>query len=345
MYIQKDDLICGFRAIELRDFFKKYGDNCSNMAAQHFSDYFSISKEEGEKILKNLLSESYLAEENTHNDIIYYQLDIKGNALVNTRFTKRMHRAKVEQLLSEVISRASYINESKDVFLKRISKLYLFGSCLDESKDDYGDIDLIVEVEDNKEQEQDSIKEEYRIVTPFQKTYNLSWTLSEEEKINKFLKASNGYISIHEPVEFGLIDDFLEIYPTRNDVKENDKAIEKGLKAITKRVRRNKREELGSIYVDTITSGDEKRFSFHYNFPDNFHEELSCALYEDIEEEFPIMNNATSHLKIFKKVLQIEKEEVLKKKMKEAAKAIKSKAIREEMLNYIFEDIEEAKIN
>ncbi len=339
MNVQKDDLICGLKAIKLRDFLKKYISIYTPIHSYTMSKYFNFSEDKSNKILENLSEQGYL-DRKSNNSGISYSLNTNGNALANTSFSKRIGRAKVEQFTSDIIDRASYINKSKDIFMMKINKIYLFGSCLDKSIDDYGDIDLIVDIEDNKEQEEANIKDEYKYVPP-NTPYYLTWTLFEKDKLQMFIKANNHYISIHGIREFELDTDFIQIYPTDDYSKENNIAIEKGFKAIKKVVRVSKQDEVGFLYA---TKKNDK-FSFYYNFPDDLSGLLMLSHYQDLQEEVPNAIRVLSNSETLNEVIKIEGVQNLKKKIKEASKSIKIKYIREEMLAVMLNMIEHAKDN
>ena len=70
-----------------------------------------------------------------------YKLTLKGNALSIARCTHRINKEKADKIFSDLIQRVHEINND-DTYLHKVSKLFLFGSYSDPSKEDFGDIDI-----------------------------------------------------------------------------------------------------------------------------------------------------------------------------------------------------------
>lgn len=96
------------------------------------------------KTLKAFINEKYIAP--TKEDKTTYEVSTLGMRLCATKATRRFNREKGMKSLNALIERAKQINASDD--LVKVKQIVLFGSFLDETLDDYGDIDVAIDYYD-----------------------------------------------------------------------------------------------------------------------------------------------------------------------------------------------------
>ncbi|WP_378947753.1 nucleotidyltransferase domain-containing protein [Mesorhizobium sp. ANAO-SY3R2] len=72
-----------------------------------------------------------------------FQISDAGRALCRAKFIKRLTRAQALDKLRAFLGRVSAVNDNAEL-LYAIEKVYLYGSLLNKSNADYGDIDLLV---------------------------------------------------------------------------------------------------------------------------------------------------------------------------------------------------------
>lgn len=113
-----------------------------SFSLQTITEYSGLTKPSGTSLLNELLNSGYAECVNTDK----YKVTIKGNALAQVKFVKRMDKAKADKVFNEFMKHVSEINEDESS-IYRVSKLCLFGSYLNPEAEDYGDIDIAYELE------------------------------------------------------------------------------------------------------------------------------------------------------------------------------------------------------
>jgi hypothetical protein len=105
-----------------------------------------IKLAEAERVFAALLAEGYLEpnEPEHEHDKGKYRTSQKGRRLAAANLTKRFDRGKADKEIAALIARANEIN-TRDELVFFVHKITAFGSCLTDS-DDFGDIDLVVEL-------------------------------------------------------------------------------------------------------------------------------------------------------------------------------------------------------
>lgn len=168
-----------------------------SFSLQIIMEYFELSKLSGTSLLNELLNLGY-AEYVTSDK---YKVTVKGNALAQVKFVKRMNKAKADKIFNEFMKRVAEINEDES-YIYRVSKLWLFGSYLHPEADDYGDIDIAYELE-HKINDYHSFSEAKQRIIDNAKAYGKVFSSIVEEVcypsnlILRYLKNRSPYISLH----------------------------------------------------------------------------------------------------------------------------------------------------
>ncbi|WP_460751592.1 nucleotidyltransferase domain-containing protein [Myceligenerans cantabricum] len=111
---------------------------------------------EAERLLGQLESEGYVARkahERGGEAELWWNTTLRGSGLASASFLKPIIRAKAETLLAGVLDRAAAYNADPDKPLW-IEKISLFGSMLNETATDFGDVDLHVVLKDRAEHDE-----------------------------------------------------------------------------------------------------------------------------------------------------------------------------------------------
>lgn len=144
MNITKGELIAGFSAVKMRDFFRKT--RGGSIGIDFTSHHLAIGRSRSKKLLAVLESEGYLksTEEKTRGKSkTWWTPTAKGIELINASAARPLTRATADRLIEELLKRVKEINTSKE-FLYSVVKVILFGSYLDGNKERISDVDVAV---------------------------------------------------------------------------------------------------------------------------------------------------------------------------------------------------------
>lgn len=155
MNLRSDDIICGHSAMTVRDVLTTF---CNGAGASRNSSFFAhigLSLVDIHNLILDLFEEGYLEEPTKETSFFspvkfddgfpyYFEATDKGRRVACTRFTKRMKRKTIDNLLKTVLERAKKTAEL-DLLTFEVSKIWVFGSYLDKTAKDFGDLDLVIE--------------------------------------------------------------------------------------------------------------------------------------------------------------------------------------------------------
>lgn len=212
MKIDKKTLICGIPIIKIRDFMRRYR-TPESFSLQTIMEYFELTKPSGTHLLNELLNSGY-AEQTKTNE---YQVTVKGNALAQVKFVKRMNKATANKIFNEFMKRVEEINEDNN-YIYRVSKLFLFGSYLNPEADDYGDIDIAYELE-RKIKDGRFLEASRRFIADAIADGRVFSSIVEEvcypsDLVLRYLKNRSPYISLHRMEDIEILSaPHKQIYP------------------------------------------------------------------------------------------------------------------------------------
>lgn len=228
--MDKSTVIAGYSALKIRDFFKWTG-GCS-FGVRAIGKFFLLPEDAAGRIADELENLGYIEPFGDEPDS--YQLTDSGMRLRNWKAIPRIKKEKAMALIDEVVARADFA-ASSELFPIKIKSIKLFGSCL-EDLDDYGDVDIIVQI--------GNAKPGARI------------QIGDETKLLRFIKGGSTYINLHHETDLDIIAETKEIFPegvkerlARMGEKAVNMAVKKGLRHMEGR--KPKRREAGDLYVST----------------------------------------------------------------------------------------------
>jgi hypothetical protein len=129
----------------------------------------------------------------------FFQLTVAGNGFAMARAVKRIGRKDADERLNRFVERIKVINRNED-YGWYVEEAQLFGSFLDETVADLGDIDIALTLRWRPIIGRERVAySELRALTSGKviKSYLLRLTYAERE-VRPFLKNRDPYISIHE---------------------------------------------------------------------------------------------------------------------------------------------------
>ena len=213
MKIDKNKRINNIPIIKIRDFLKRFSRDSSEGLLTNISDYFNLTKQEATNIIEALVEERYIEKEGE----VYY-CTIKGKALSNVRFIKRMNKEKADKEFSEFMKRVENLNQNNE-FIYKVKRIVIFGSYLNPENKDFGDIDLGIELEPRiKDKKAFELAENEIISKAIENGKVFSNIVDElfypQNLVFKYLKNKSRYISIHrmDQVE-GLNAIYNQVFP------------------------------------------------------------------------------------------------------------------------------------
>ena len=213
MKIDKNKRINNIPIIKIRNFLRRFSRDSSEDLLTRISDYFNLTKQEATKIIEALVEEGYLEKEGE----VYY-CTIKGNALSNVRFIKRMNKEKADKEFSEFMKRVENLNQNNE-FIYQVKRIVIFGSYLNPENKDFGDIDIGIELEPRiKDKKAFELAENEIISNAIENGKVFSNIVDElfypQNLVFKYLKNKSRYISIHrmDQVE-GLNAIYNQVFP------------------------------------------------------------------------------------------------------------------------------------
>lgn len=122
MKIDKKTLICGIPIIKIREFMRRFR-TPESFSLQTITEYFELTKPSGTSLLNELLNLGYAECVNTDK----YKVTVKGNALAQVKFVKRINKVKADIIFKEFMKRVAEINENES-YIYRVSRLCLLAA-------------------------------------------------------------------------------------------------------------------------------------------------------------------------------------------------------------------------
>lgn len=204
----------------IRDFFIRYR-TPAKFSLMTVEQYFKISNNSARDLCKELISQEFIEDDKFGK----YVVTEKGNALAQTKFVKRMNKEKADLIFQKFIDRVEEVN-SNNTFLYYVKQLFLFGSYLDRSSDDFGDLDIAFVLERKIKDSNDFMAAQQKLVQDACENGKVFSSIVEEvcyaeTIVLKHLKSRSPYISLHrlsDVIELGA--PYKQIYPFSDEILE-----------------------------------------------------------------------------------------------------------------------------
>jgi hypothetical protein len=126
----------------------------------------------------------------------FYEVTDEGSRVGHTVWSKRLPRAKAEQMVKEMIERADEINANPEL-LAWVNRIRAFGSYITDAAD-LGDIDLVIDTERRTPDGESFVKASQKRARASGKSMQWFETLVYgDTEVRRLLRARNRYLSFH----------------------------------------------------------------------------------------------------------------------------------------------------
>ena len=144
MRINRGDVIAGLDVLDLRKYFRAYGDGAVSHATA--MEEFSIAKGKAERLIAELVKLELIRKSGfqSEKNIIRYDTTIQGNALALAKAGKPVSRASADRVLQEFFDRVKSVNRRSDLAYG-VESVVVFGSYLT-ARTALNDLDIGVEL-------------------------------------------------------------------------------------------------------------------------------------------------------------------------------------------------------
>jgi predicted nucleotidyltransferase len=142
--IKRGDVIAGLDVLDLRKYFRAYGDGAVRLATA--MEEFSIAKQKAERLIAELVKLELIrkSEFQSEKNIIRYETTIQGNALAVAKAGKPVSRESADRVLQEFFDRVKSVNRRSDLAYG-VESVVVFGSYLT-ARTELNDLDIGVEL-------------------------------------------------------------------------------------------------------------------------------------------------------------------------------------------------------
>ncbi len=201
MRVNWNEEIFGIPLLRIRHLLRRAGD--AEFTVAYVAEVLRIKPKTARAVMAELVSRGWVEKAKLDRSAdrrtaIYYETTVAGNAFRISRAIRRIPRAKAESILEAFLQRVRTVNADDD-FGWYVVEVRVFGSYLDETFKDLGDIDLGIEYamrpiigRNIVTYSQERAKRSGRV--------SLTWfqilTFVQHE-VRQFLKSRNPYISMH----------------------------------------------------------------------------------------------------------------------------------------------------
>lgn len=149
MKLDRTTVIAGLPVKTVRDAIRemnRHDGNDYGWTVNNLATYMKISTTHAEWLCETLREQGVLEckpqpDTRWHERGIYYGLGKTGTRFTNASMLKRIDRAKVDKLISELLERVKKINDDNDL-CHFINEIRLFGSAMDNKAKSFSDIDI-----------------------------------------------------------------------------------------------------------------------------------------------------------------------------------------------------------
>ena len=139
MHIDSATTIAGIPLVRVRDFLRKQGDWAWD--EDELAEDLDLTPDAAGVLFAELQAQALIE---PHPENPGWWTTITGQALANASL--RRYRRATAKALERLVERAAEVNAS-DRFLHRVTRIRLFGSMLDPSRDQVSDVDVVIEME------------------------------------------------------------------------------------------------------------------------------------------------------------------------------------------------------
>ncbi len=200
MRVDWNEEICGIRLLRVRDMLRRAGS--AEIGVGFVADTLRIKMKDARALVEELVRRGWLEKVKKRlkdrSKVVWYERTVAGNAFANARAVRRISRVKAKSILAGFIDRVKAVNANDD-YGAYVLEVRVFGSYLDPSVGDLGDIDLGLELARRPIIGRNIVahsKERAKLSGRTSMSFFEEIFYSDIE-VRRFLKARSPYISMH----------------------------------------------------------------------------------------------------------------------------------------------------
>lgn len=216
MRIGKNEKINNIPVVKIRDYFQKI--RRIGISKTDIRNHFNLSVESTSHLINELLKRGFIEDALDKKLGIDYQLTTNGQSLCVARSVSPLNKAKADKVFNEFMQRVEEINNN-DYYLLKVEKVLLFGSYLNPDNEDFGDIDVAIELKRKIDDVNEYNNAREKRIQEMDRNGKQFTTYPErlfclEKEVELKLNGGCQYISLH-PINDGVLNvaKFKQIYP------------------------------------------------------------------------------------------------------------------------------------
>jgi predicted nucleotidyltransferase len=199
MRLDLKETIAGLPIIKIRDVLRRAGSD--EWQVEYFAHQLKLPVPKARKVVQELLERRWIERvppPPRRKLPIYYRRTLLGGSVALAKAIKPLSRPKAEQILKEFLTRVDEVN-ARDELTHIVTRVRLFGSLLDRTKEDFGDIDLVMDIEQRPIPGRDLVKYSLERARQSGKRFNnyLQELFYGETEVRRLLKGGSRYLSFH----------------------------------------------------------------------------------------------------------------------------------------------------
>jgi predicted nucleotidyltransferase len=207
--IQREDIIGGLPAFEIRRFFRHVkGWHSRDFTKNWMMEGLGLSDRKATQVIRSLIVEGYVVRSGKRDGEAAYEFTERGSSLVRASGAKRIARSTAEGALQAFMARVKKINEDPSFFYT-VTSVAVFGSYL-RDVGELGDLDLAVRLKSRIADNDQRVTRELEHACSSGRTFSrfidqLTWA---QDEVMLALKARKRTISIQPWYSFvGMVKD------------------------------------------------------------------------------------------------------------------------------------------
>lgn len=205
MLIDRSEMLAGVPILKIRDFARR----TKRWSLETLEEKLKLPPSQVGIVAQELFARGWArpSEYRDRDGCPHFQWTLDGSRLALARAVPRLPRETAKKLVAQLLDRVREVN-ARDEFTEVVQEVSVFGSFLDESKEQLGDIDLVIELRRREVPGRDWV--EYSLQRAAQsgrafKSYHSELHYGSTEVL-LLLKARNRYLSFHyaeDPMSMG----------------------------------------------------------------------------------------------------------------------------------------------
>jgi predicted nucleotidyltransferase len=201
MRIDRSEMIAGQPITKVRSFLRRLGHR--EWSTEAIAEYFSIDRATGKNLIAELCRRNLLEKAKLWpgERKVFYQRGPAASQLALASFLKPISRKRATELVQKFLERVEAVNANDDLVYE-VAEVRVFGSYLDPSQSEVGDVDLAVTLapRHGKSHAEAVDLSRARAAASGRRFSNILQSLFYgQHEVLRQLKARSPYVSMHPP--------------------------------------------------------------------------------------------------------------------------------------------------